>query len=265
MVALLLILVGIILAAVLISRFIFNKKSADEIIDLHRGSQESQSIFVKKYKEADLDYYRGLFLRIGFIISLGIVLLAFTWTTYDNINANMGDLAIPDDIEVEPPQTKQEKPPPPPPPPPQIEVVEDEEILEDEPEIEDMEIEEDTEIEMPDIPEEEPVAEEPEIFTIVEKMPQFPGGEAEMMKFIYKNIKYPPIARENNIEGLVVVTFVVGKDGSINDIKVLRDIGGGCGEESVRVVKKMPKWNPGKQRGKPVQVQFNLPVKFKLQ
>lgn len=86
-----------------------------------------------------------------------------------------------------------------------------------------------------------------------------------MLKFIYDNIQYPGIARENGVEGTVVVQFVVEKDGSITDVKVIRDIGAGCGAEAMRVVNKMPKWNPGKQRGRPVRVQFNLPVKFKLE
>lgn len=112
---------------------------------------------------------------------------------------------------------------------------------------------------------EEKVEKPEEIFKVVEQKPEFPDGEAAMLKFIYSNIKYPPIARENGVEGTAYVTFVVEKDGSITDVKVVRDIGAGCGEEAVRVVKMMPKWNPGKQRGRPVRVQFNLPVKYKLE
>jgi protein TonB len=103
-----------------------------------------------------------------------------------------------------------------------------------------------------------------EVFKVVEQKPEFPDGEAAMLKFIYDNIKYPSIARENGVEGMVVVSFVVEKDGSISDARIARDIGAGCGQEAVRVVNMMPKWNPGKQRGRPVRVQFNLPVKFKL-
>jgi protein TonB len=94
-------------------------------------------------------------------------------------------------------------------------------------------------------------------------------GSKKLLEFIYKNIKYPAIARENGVEGTVVVQFVVEKDGSIEAAKVVRDIGAGCGEESLRVVelmnKKNLKWTPGKQRGRAVRVQFNLPVKFRLE
>ena len=109
----------------------------------------------------------------------------------------------------------------------------------------------------------EPAADK--IFQVVEQKPEYPDGEAAMLKFIYANINYPPIARDNGVEGTVYVSFVVERDGLITDVKVVRDIGAGCGEEAVRVVKKMPRWNPGKQRGRPVRVQFNLPVKYKLQ
>jgi protein TonB len=91
----------------------------------------------------------------------------------------------------------------------------------------------------------------------------------KMLEFIYKNIKYPAIARENGVEGTVVVQFVVEKDGSIANAKVVRDIGAQCGQEAMRVVQMMNqkglKWTPGKQRGRPVKVQFNLPVKFRLE
>jgi protein TonB len=106
---------------------------------------------------------------------------------------------------------------------------------------------------------------EDEIFTIVEDKPLFPGGQAELMKYLAKNIRYPDFAKENQIKGTCALEFVVEKDGSITDIKVLKDIGGGCGEEAVRVIKSMPKWEPGKQRGKPVRVKYTLPVQFRLQ
>ena len=111
--------------------------------------------------------------------------------------------------------------------------------------------------------EEEEVVEE-QIFTVVENEPEFPGGMDALYKYLSQNIKYPQLARENGITGKVYVTFVVEKDGSIANPKILRDIGGGCGAEAIRVVKAMPKWNPGKQRGKAVRVQFNLPVNFNL-
>ncbi|NOU48316.1 MAG: energy transducer TonB [Bacteroidales bacterium] len=101
-------------------------------------------------------------------------------------------------------------------------------------------------------------------FTIVEQMPEFPGGAASMMKYIATNVKYPAMARETGISGNVFVSFVVNRKGEIKDVKVLRGIGGGCDEEAIRVVMSMPNWIPGKQNGKPVPVQFNLPIKFIL-
>lgn len=105
---------------------------------------------------------------------------------------------------------------------------------------------------------------EEEIFTVVETQPQFPGGEDSLYNFIYSNLRYPQVAKDNAIEGRVFLTFVVEKDGSITNVKIKRDIGGGCGHEAKRVVEMMPKWIPGKQNGKPVKVQFNLPIIFKL-
>lgn len=101
------------------------------------------------------------------------------------------------------------------------------------------------------------------IFTVVENDPEFPGGMDSLLAFIQRNIRYPEAAWNQKIEGKVYVTFTVETDGSITNIKVLRDIGGGCGQEAVRVVSMMPKWKPGTQRGKPVRVQFNLPIVFK--
>jgi periplasmic protein TonB len=106
---------------------------------------------------------------------------------------------------------------------------------------------------------------EAEIFTVVEEQPAYPGGEEARMKYLQENIKYPEEAKELGIQGRVFVTFVVEVDGSITDVRVLRGIGGGCDEEAVRVVRGFPKWVPGKQRGVPVRVQFNLPIKFTLQ
>ena len=98
----------------------------------------------------------------------------------------------------------------------------------------------------------------------IQKQPSFPGGEAELMKFLQENIQYPPLARDNNIQGRVVLTFVVGKDGRVSDVQVVKDIGGGCGKEAVRVVQSMPKWIPGEANGNPVKVRYTLPVMFRL-
>ena len=103
------------------------------------------------------------------------------------------------------------------------------------------------------------------VYQIVEEMPKFPGGENALMDYVAKNVVYPKEAQEKGISGRVFVGFIVEKDGSVSEVKVLRGIGGGCDEESIRVVKAMPKWKPGKQDGKPVRVSYQLPIFFKLQ
>jgi len=108
------------------------------------------------------------------------------------------------------------------------------------------------------------VKEETTIFTIVEEMPSFIGGEEEMYNYLGRNIKFPYLAKDAGIQGIVYVTFVIMEDGSIANARVLRGIGAGCDEEALRVIKKMPNWKPGKQRGRPVRVQFNMPINFKL-
>ena len=105
---------------------------------------------------------------------------------------------------------------------------------------------------------------ENEIFTVVEQSPEFPGGETERLKFLQLNIKYPHEARIAAVQGTVYLTFVVEKDGNISDVRVLRGIGAGCDDEALRVIRLMPKWKPGKQRGKPVRVQMTIPIKFAL-
>lgn len=112
--------------------------------------------------------------------------------------------------------------------------------------------------------EREPAIDPNEPFTIVEEMPSFPGGQEAWLKYVAKELKYPKEAVENQIQGVVFVTFVVEVDGAISDVKVLRGIRYGCDEEAIRVVKGMPKWTPGKHNGKEVRVQYNLPIRFKL-
>jgi protein TonB len=267
-----------------------------DLKNIHKGRDwESPLVARVKYPEVDAFRFSGPILNFGIAAALAFSILAFNWTQYEE------EVFIPDDalmldeeIEIEPPRTAEPPPPPPPPPPPVIEEVPDEEIIEEEePVFMDQSVEEETVIE--DIP--EPVVEEAppppppppppepeveEIFKVVEQMPRFPGCENEnseanrqacaqkkMLEYVYKNIKYPAIARENGIQGRVVIQFVVEKDGSVTDARVVRDIGAGCGAEGLRVVNSMnnmpQKWTPGKQRGKPVRVQFTLPVSFKLE
>jgi protein TonB len=187
------------------------------------------------------------------------------------------------DLLAPPPLDETEPPPPPPPPPPVMEtvkftppVVTDEEVVEDPPPVQTEETPQistvtqegtgDEEIVIPETGNGvvEPVNEAP--LTIVEQMPTFPGGDAEMMKYIQKNVQYPQVEKEAGISGTCYVTFVVEKDGSISDVKVLRGVSGGpgCDKEAVRVVKSMPAWKAGKQNGREVRVQFNLPIKFIL-
>ncbi len=105
---------------------------------------------------------------------------------------------------------------------------------------------------------------EPKELFDLQKLPSFPGGETEMLRYLAKNIHYPDIAKETNIQGTVVLSFVIGKDGSINDVAILRELGGGCSKEAVRVLKTMPKWTPGEANGHAVKVRFTIPVRFSL-
>ena len=105
---------------------------------------------------------------------------------------------------------------------------------------------------------------EDEVFVVVEEDPEFPGGIEALYRYLASNIKYPEQAKAEKIQGHVYVTFIIEKDGSISNIKLLRDIGGGCGQEAVRVVQAMPKWKPARQRGKRVRAQYTLPINFKL-
>lgn len=113
--------------------------------------------------------------------------------------------------------------------------------------------------------EEKKVSDDDAIFFVVEVQPEFPGGLDSMYAFIQKNLIYPEKAKAEGIEGRVFITFTIEKDGSVSNVKILRGIGGGCDEAAKEVVEKMPKWKPGTQRGKPVRVQFNLPIKFELE
>jgi len=222
----------------------------------------------KKTKKADLEPKKVIFLEIGLIVALAVILLAFNYRSYEKGSMLNIQVQVDDTPEEIIPITKQEVKPPPPPPPKQvtvINIVKDDVEVEDDIEI-DVEADQETIIDdfVPVFEEEEEVV-EMEIFTVVESMPNYPGGDEARMRFLQENIKYPQMARESGIQGTVYVTFVVETDGSVTDVRVLRGIGGGCDEEAIRVINLMPKWNPGKQRGKPVRVQFNMPIKFTLQ
>lgn len=225
---------------------------------------------LKKNPKADLEKRRGLYLEIGLVVILAATLVAFEVKSYDSEEETAFQREVIEEVEEQIIQTNIQEPPPPPPPEvPEvttlINVVDDEQEIKNELVV-NAEVTEETknvEITQVKVEEEEEVAEEP-IFTVVESEPEFPGGMEALYKYLAQNIKYPQLARENGITGKVYVTFVVEKDGSIANPRILRDIGGGCGAEAIRVVKAMPKWSPGKQRGKAVRVQFNLPVNFNL-
>lgn len=221
----------------------------------------------KKNPKKDLNRKRTLFLQIGLVMSLTIVFVAFEWKTYEiqeNILSGINSIQIDQEI-VQVTQQEQPEPPKAPQVTTILEVVGDDEIIQDEIDIsiEDRP-DQAAQTYVPVLVEEapEPVAEE--IFTFVEEYPEFLGGEKALYEYIKNNVNYSELAIKTNIEGTVYVEFVVEKDGSISDVKVLRGIGGGCDEEAVRVVKSMPKWKPGKQRGQPVRVYYTLPIDFKL-
>ena len=223
----------------------------------------------KKSPKANLENKKLMFMQIGMIISLLIAWLAFEHKSYDKREIDPSLLRQTEVVEEEMVEiTKQEEQKPQP-----VEVPKQTtqlEIVQDDVEVEDIEI--NAEVDQQEVIEEyvpvdveEEEVQEQEIFQIVEEMPSYPGGEQKLMEFVAKNIKYPQIARETGIQGRVFVGFVVEPDGSVSNVKVLRGIGGGCDEEAMRVVKSMPKWKPGKQRGKAVRVSYMLPVNFKLQ
>lgn len=226
----------------------------------------------RKTEKADLENKRSLFVQIGLIVVLAVILLAFEWKQYERAKLELG---VRDNVEVIEEviiQTEQEvAKPPAPTPPPQTTILE---IVDNDVTVEDISIDaetdENTQMEeyvapppSVDVKDEEIV--EAEIFTVVEESPSFPGGEEARIRFLQENIEYPQMARESGIQGTVYMTFVVEPSGSVSAVRVLRGIGGGCDEEAIRVIQKMPKWNPGKQRGKPVRVQFTMPIKFTLQ
>lgn len=228
---------------------------------------------VKKSPKADLEGKKTIFLEIGFVIALGILLSAFNWKTNTKVEEGF---VITQEEQVEEeiiPITQQMmKPPPPPPPAPKltdlIEIVEDELSIDEELEIDDAEADVENKSNYNfdydgDSWGEEESDGEADIFQVVEDMPQFPGGSVQ--KWIAKNVQYPMIAQENNIQGKVFVQFVIEKDGSVSDVKVARSVDPSLDKEAIRVVKAMPKWKPGKQRGKPVRVSYTVPINFQLQ
>lgn len=284
---------ALVVAIIVVMRSSLARKAESGMGERYRATMSEAELEVRnKYPEADVFRLSPTFFNLGLALSLGITVLALGWTQYDKkIDVSQYLDTLIEDIEVEQPRTAEPPPPPPPPPPPIIQEVPDEVLVDNQPEFVDQQLDKEEVIEAPKAVENKPAPPPPppppapeveEIFKVVEEMPRFPGCENEstaeakkqcadkkMLEFIYKNIKYPAIARENGVEGTSVITFVVEKDGTVTDARIVRDIGAQCGQESLRVVNLMNqqniKWTPGKQRGRAVRVQFNLPVRFKLE
>ena len=235
---------------------------------------------VKKSKRADLEGQKSTGLLIGYIVTLATIFAAFEYTTRDYVETDMvyATSSFVSEEEVIPPtQPIFTAAPPPPADAPQVAEILD--IVDNETEIVEEEIEtSESSTEAISGPVSHvsgpvmagpPVAtqeegDEGEVFEIVEQNPSFPGGTEALMKWLSKNLKYPASAQENSIQGRVLVQFVVNKDGSIVEPKVLRSVDPALDKEALRVVSAMPKWQPGKQRGKTVRVRFTLPVTFRL-
>ncbi|MBO4577608.1 MAG: energy transducer TonB [Paludibacteraceae bacterium] len=224
---------------------------------------------LKKSPKVSLEDKKLTYVLIGLAFVLSICYVALEWTEKEVTKYEVADLDMSFEEEVEIQQTSQDVTPPP--PPPQVQEVEVLNVVEDNKEVEDVNIqtEDDKEVEVViAAPVETPVEEEEEevIFMVVETMPEFPGGQQALFKYLSENVKYPVIAQENGIQGRVICQFVVNKDGSIVDVEVVRSGGdASLDKEAVRVIKSMPKWKPGKQRGKAVRVKYTVPVSFRLQ
>ena len=222
---------------------------------------------IKKTPKADLENKKSTWLLVGYVIVLAFMFIAFEWTKRDikiDTSQAITDLVFEEEIIPITEQPEQAAPPPPPAAPPIAETLT---IVEDDADVEETTIatseETNQAVEIKYVPvaveEEEP--EEQTIFEVVEQMPEFPnGGMAGLMQYLSKNIKYPTIAQENGTQGRVTVQFVVNRDGSIVDAKVLRGVDPYLDKEAIRVISSMPKWKPGMQRGKAVRVKYTVPV-----
>ena len=231
---------------------------------------------LKKNPEADLNNKSSFYFSIGLFLVLLVSWQAIEYKNYDDDGYGYIALDVDDDDDEEIPITEQIKTPPPPPPPPAPEIIE---VVEDEEEIEETIIES-TETDQEEIVEEVEVVEE-EIdmdvpFAIIEDVPLFPGCErvpkserrncfqTQIQKHIAKNFRYPEIAQEMGIQGRVFVQFTIGKDGSISGIRT-RGPDKNLEKEANRIISRLPRMTPGKQRGRPVRVPFSIPITFKLQ
>jgi protein TonB len=224
---------------------------------------------LKKSKAANLENKKIIFFQVSLIITLAFMLSAFEWSSTAEKSNQFANQEVSEEVEEEMINTfQQENVPPPPPPKPQVievfDIVEDDIEIEDV-ELEDMDVDVDDEVAVQTIEEEEEEEASDEIFFIVENMPEFPGGENEMRRFIAKNVVYPDIAVENGISGKVIVSFVVNKTGKPTNIKIVRGVDPLLDKEAKTVITKMPNFKPGLQRGKPVNVSYIVPVSFALE
>ena len=223
----------------------------------------------KKTLRADLTHKSNLFTSIGLIISLSLVITIFEWKSYNKAEFSLLAADLDSNIEdvLDIPPTEQPPPPPPKIQAPVIVEVPDIEEIEEEIQIDlDVEINEETSIEEVVFAEAPEVVEESadEIFTIVETQPTPKGGYTVFYKEIGEKLRYPATAKRMGVEGKVFVQFVINKDGSITNMKIVKGIGSGCDEEAIRVMGTMPSWEPGRQRGRPVRVQMIIPIRFIL-
>lgn len=222
---------------------------------------------LKKSLKASLEDKKLTYALVGLVFVLSICYVAFEWTEKEVTKYEVADMEFAFEEELDIQQTQQETTPPPPPPP--VKEVEVLNVVEDDVETETIQIssednEADTVVIAPPVQAEE--EEEEVVFVIVETMPEFPGGQQALFKYLSENVKYPAIAQENGIQGRVICQFVVNKDGAIVDVEIVRSGGDpSLDKEALRVIKSMPKWKPGKQRGKAVRVKYTVPVNFRLQ
>jgi protein TonB len=226
----------------------------------------------RKTEAANLENKKGFFLEIGLAVTLLAFLGIFEWSTkVEKAEELVGNQTAVEEVE-EIMITRQEDLQVPPPPPPKQQVAEILEILDDKVEVEDIapieELDDEDKVDfsapVEEIVQEEEKPEEPEIFFIVEEMPQFPGGETALRKYIAENVRYPEMAKENDIQGTVYVRFVVDEKGKVTNVELLRGVDPLLDKEALRVVSSLPNWKPGKQRGKAVKVSHSVPIKFAL-
>ena len=253
-------------------------------------------VFIGRNKAYGAYFLRQIYgknVRNGFIIALSIFIVALggpvAWSKFHKETLEINKPVLVDMANIKPPPPVDPKtpPPPPPPPPPPIKttvrfvppvVKKDGDVPPEDPpkqeELKTVDVSDKNQKGDPDAGQQQisidpgngdkVVEEKHEIFKFVEQMPSYPGGEGAMMEFLKNNLHYPQQARDAEVDGRVVLTFVVDETGHISNIQILKDIGYGCGQAAVEAVKKMPAWTIGRQNGKAVSVQYNLPVMFSL-